>query len=123
MKTFRERYSAAHACRSDEFVTRVVRLCLHRRARFMAPFIVLLSPNYFAPDRELIEAVSSSRSFRDLNDEIRDFTLDERNRSWWRGRLRFRLSTHRLRSLVRKYFRDAAPVPSAPVTDSIGMAN
>jgi hypothetical protein len=103
VNTFRERYCVACGCRPDRFVAQLFWRALHPHARVLVPLISFLQPEYFAPDRELLARVAAARTLRELNEEIRDFTLDSRNRGWWRRRAHVRLSTHRLRALARAH--------------------
>ena len=99
---FKEIYCAETGCPETDFVRRVFWQCLHPHARWVAPLIDATSPHFFAADRELIELVGRLRSTDQLQSEIRDFVTDDRNRHWWRRRAQLRVSTQRLRRLVRK---------------------
>lgn len=113
MKTFRELYCAACNCRDEEFSRRVFWRCLHRHAVPVAPALQLVRPDYFSPDRELIEQAGRARTMRELRDEIHDFVIDSRNHAWWRRRAHVRMSTHRLSALARVFLAaDPSPVRS-----------
>ena len=68
-----------------------------------APFLLAVRPSFFVPDRELIGEAGRTVSLRQLDEEIRDFAMDYRNRNWWRKSIRWRISTHRLRRLAARY--------------------
>jgi len=112
VNTFRERYCLARGCRPDRFVAQLFWRALHPHARLLVPVISFLEPEYFAPDRELLGRVGQTRTLRELNEELRDFTLDSRNRGWWRGRAHVRISTQRLRALARAHLTTIASGPA-----------
>ena len=68
-----------------------------------APLLLVMRPEFFALDRELLGGVSRAATWQQLEEEIRDYTMDARNRSWWRRRGRCRLSTRRLRRIAAHY--------------------
>ena len=76
---------------------------LHWRAIPWAPRVAVLHPEYFAPDRELLDGAARVTTRQQLEEEIRDYAMDARNLNWWRRRLRCRLSTHRLRRIAAGY--------------------
>lgn len=65
--------------------------------------LLAMQHDYFAPDRELVLSVADVSRLAELEAEIRDYVADHRNASWLRGRAKFRISTRRLRILVRSY--------------------
>ena len=77
--------------------------CLHRHAVLLAPLFARLNANYFAPDRDLIARAALARTMPELNEEIRGFIDDVRNRCWLRRRGRVRVSTRRLRREARPF--------------------
>lgn len=101
MKTFRELYCAACRCRDEEFSRRLFWRCLHRHAVPLAPALLVARPEFFDADRAFIEQAGRARSMRELREEIHDFVIDSRNRSWWRRRAHVRVSAHRLSALAR----------------------
>lgn len=109
--TFQDRYCAAHHCTPPEFCRRVFWRSLHRHALPLA----LVHPDFFVADRELIELAGRVRTMHELHGEIRDYLVDRRVHTWWRGRAHVRVSTRRLRALARPYL--SAPVP-LPLPDA-----
>ena len=107
MTTFQERYCAARQCSPEDFARALFWQCLHRHALPIA----LLRREFFAADWELVVQAGRARNLRELNEEIREFVHDGRNRIWWRGRAHFRLSTHRLRNVARQYLQSVLPLP------------
>lgn len=109
--TFQEKYCAARGCRSEEFIPQLLWRSLHRHALLVAPVVVTMRQDLFAVDRELIALVGRVRTMRELDEELRDFRYDPRNRHWWRTRVRLRISTRRLRRIAGGYLA-AAPAES-----------
>lgn len=116
VNTFRERYCFACDCRSDHFGREIFRRCLHPHAWLAVPALMLLQPEFFAADRELIARVACARILGDINEEIRDYAHDLRNCNWWRGQAQLRLSTRRLRALAR------AHLPTMAAERTTGLA-
>jgi hypothetical protein len=110
VNTFRELYCAACRCRPEDFGRRLFWRCLHRSAVPLAPALLVANPEFFAPDRELIDAVGRASTLKEVSEEARCFALDARNREWWRRRAHVRVSTHRLQALAR-VFLAARPQP------------
>lgn len=82
-----------------------------RRARFFLGLI----PNYFEPDLQFVSYVGRLRRLVDLRNEETDFNSDRANRGFFRGTLRLRISTRRMRQVVRQTLRqsDDDPRPSS----------
>jgi hypothetical protein len=57
-------------------------------------------------DREVIARVARARSMREVDDELRTYSDDVRNREWWRRHGRVRVSARRLRREARRIFRE-----------------
>jgi hypothetical protein len=120
MKTFRELFCVAHHCGDDEFLPRVFWSCLYRQALPLARVIQVLNPEYFSPDRDFIAYAGRATNVRELEVEIRDYVKDYRNRTWWRGGLRMRVSAYRLRHLAADHFRaDPKRVLATPAATAV----
>ena len=115
-QTFAERYCRAAAWPSKEFSARVFWRCLHRHGVLFAPFVGFVGRDYFAPDRDLIGEAGRCETLVEIDEAIRAFVRDDRNRTWWRSRGRVRISTKKLRRLARSCFnanlRAAAAAPA-----------
>ncbi len=110
LKTFEERYCQAHRCTPDEFRRRIFWKCLHRHALVVAPFILLVRPTYFDPDRRLIAEVRRAVRTHQVWEEVREFFIDPRNGGWLRRRANIRLSARSLLAVARAYL----PISGAP---------
>ena len=100
METLEQKYCSAHQCTSDQFRRRVFWKCLHRRAIFAVPIILLLNRDYFETDRALIEGVGRAATMKQVWAEIREYFLDPTYRGWIRRRANVRLSAHKLITLA-----------------------
>jgi hypothetical protein len=99
--TFAEAWCAKHGTAPEAFATTVLPRALHAHARLVAPVIRFFDHNHFAADLDLVRAAGGLRRVRDLADEITDFNHHPANTGFWRQTMNVRISTHRLRHLMR----------------------
>ena len=100
--SFAELYCERHHLEQSDFNNRLIRRSLHFRIRIVGWLLLSLRPDYFEADLEFVAHAGSLKSLRKLEGEIREFSVDYRNRGLWRGVLRQRVSTHRLRHIFRE---------------------
>jgi hypothetical protein len=103
VNTLSEHFATLHPGHSGAVARRLFWACLHRRGLVLVPFLALANRDFFAADRALLERVAAVRTLAELEEEILDFRLDARNQTWWRKVGRVRISTRRLRRIVRPY--------------------
>lgn len=96
---FAQRYCERHRLEPTRFARSVVRRTLHWPARWVAWIWLPADPTAFEPDLELATFCGRQSSSREFEEELKEFRYDRRNRGLWRGRLRQRVSTQRLRRL------------------------
>jgi hypothetical protein len=111
---FAQIYCEQNRLDQSKFTKKVVSRCLHFPVRLISPILISLNPDMFEADYELVSHTGTLKSSRKLEQEIRQFNADYRNRGMWRGLLRQRVSTHRLRKL----FRDAMTANGSDLTTS-----
>jgi hypothetical protein len=99
--TFAEIYCQRHNLLATDFENEVLLRTLYPHARLLAPLCQGLDSNHFASDIDLIRAVGRLRRLRDFADEAKDFAHHPANRGFWHTQLRVRVSTKRLRLLVK----------------------
>ena len=109
MLTFQNSFCADGRCPAERYVDRVLRLSLHRRARLLRPLLVALQHDHFEADCELVLALAGATRMSQVEAEIRDYVGDHRNANFLRGAVKMRISTRRLRSLVRSYLSAGVP--------------
>lgn len=100
--TFAESFCAQHRIAPEQFVQAVFKAALYRRARVFAPILHFFSHDYFAADFDLIYGVEHLRRVRDFTAEAERFNEHPGNRGWLRRRLCLRVSTKRLKALIRE---------------------
>lgn len=103
VNTLSEHFAALHPDRPAEVARRLFWATLHRRGFLLVPLLALANRDFFAADRALLERVVRVRTVAELEEEIHDFRTDARNQTWWRKVGRVRVSTRRLRRVVRPY--------------------
>ena len=103
VNTLSEHFAALHPARPAEVARRLFWACLHRRGLVLVPILAVACRDFFAADRALLERVARVRTVEELEEEIHDFRTDARNQTWWRKVGRVRVSTRRLRRVVRPY--------------------
>jgi hypothetical protein len=111
--TFSEAYALSSGVSEARFARRMFWLCLHRRAMFWVPFLAAVFPGYFQPEAQLLAQVGRARSLSAIDEEIRIFRHHDTNQNWLRRRLKFRLSTRRLRRVAVTVFNRANEVRSS----------
>jgi hypothetical protein len=100
-KSFRTLFCAARGCGEADYARRVFRECLYPWA---APCVWLCGGyrgGFFAPDRELIEAVGNLTRAAGFDDECAEYFVHPHNHGWLRRVARVRISTRKLHHLVR----------------------
>jgi len=103
VNTLEENYCAKHQCPPAKFRREILRRTLHRHALPAAFLLELFRSDYFSLERDFIRVVGNVRSMRELENELREYRTDHRNRQWWRRIMRLRLSSQRFRRLARQY--------------------
>ncbi|MCF3650930.1 hypothetical protein [Synoicihabitans lomoniglobus] len=99
--TYGERYCRAHHIPSELFLHHVAARSLHAPLRWFWPFFKVSLADYLDVDLDCIRIAATLKSHRDLEDELVEFSYHPRNQSFFRRVLRQRLSTHRLRRVLR----------------------
>ncbi len=97
--TFSQRYCALHHIDARRFPRSIVRRTLHWPSRWFAWLWLASDSDTLEADLELATFCGRQASSRDFEDELKEFRYDTRNHGLWRGRLRQRVSTRRLRRL------------------------
>ncbi|MEI6861501.1 MAG: hypothetical protein WCL04_04535 [Verrucomicrobiota bacterium] len=116
--TFAEAWCAKHGIAPADFAAAVLPRVLHLPARLVMPLCRFFNANHFAADMDLVRAAGALRRVRDLADEITDFTHHPANTGFLRRVLRLRVSTHRLRALMRATLPPHGDGGSRPPTGS-----
>jgi len=99
--TFAEIYCERHQLPPEDFEKTVLHETLYPHARLFAPMCRTFNPQHFAADFDLIRAVGRLQRLRDFTDEAKDFAHHPANTGFWHSLMRVRVSTKRLRLLVK----------------------
>lgn len=99
--TFAESFCAQKQIAPEQFAREVFGRSLYRRALWLKWLLPLLKKNYFTADFDLIYGVERLRRLRDFATEAERFNEHPANRGWLRRTLCLRVSTKRLRALIR----------------------
>lgn len=114
-KTLQELYCEARRCTPAEFKREVFWKCLHRRAVPIAPLILLLKSDYFAPDREFIADAGRATDMAQVRRDVKEFFHHPLNANWIRRSASIRVSAGRLIRLAAKLL---PPSPLEPKDSS-----
>lgn len=100
--TFAESFCAQNQIHPEQFAREVFKRSLYRRARWVSWLLPLIWRGYFAADFDLIYGVERLRRVRAFAVEADRFNDHPANRGFLRRTLGLRVSTCRLRALVRE---------------------
>jgi hypothetical protein len=100
-KTFAEMFCAQRGLPESAYEREVLRETLYPHARVLAGFIRLISSRHFSADADFIFNVGKLRRFREFYNEAEEYSHHPENRGFWRITLSLRVSTRRMRHLVR----------------------
>ncbi len=100
--TFAESYCAQHGIPREKFARTVFKRVLYRRTLLFIWILQFFKQDYFVADFDLIYGVERLRRMRDFNSEAERFNEHPSNRGWLRRRLRLRVSTYRLKLLIKE---------------------
>jgi hypothetical protein len=78
-----------------------MRRALYPHARLVAPIIAFLWPEHFDADLDFVRSVARLRRYREFFFESEEFAHHPANRGFWRLAAHIRISSRRLRRIVR----------------------
>jgi hypothetical protein len=100
--TFLERYCEHHKLDPDAFVDHLLVDSLHAPFRWVAKMNVRWFTDYLEPDIACVSALGRLRGTREMESELAEFAYHPRNRTFIRRYFRQRLSTQRVRRILRQ---------------------
>ena|SRR5579872_3227279 len=106
--SFQELFCKRLSCSSKEYESRAFRVLLYSHAKCFAPTLRRLQPGFFAEDFRFIRDLGAATDLREVNASAADF--QDRNgarRSFWRSRLKFRVSGLKAIHLAHELFEQA----------------
>lgn len=108
--SFAEKFCVQRGLDRKKYLDAVLQESLYPMARWLRP-VLALRFGYFEGDREFISGVGLLTRSRDFDAEAADF-LDHPSNRWFPRRvLKLRVSTYRLRRIVREILRDGSSQP------------
>ena len=103
---FAHRYCQKHRISDEQFCHALILRALHRPSRWFAWLLLKIRPQIYQLEFELARYCGQLTSRRNLENELREYQYDSRNRGFWRDVLRQRVSTQRLRRVFRETMND-----------------
>ncbi len=100
-KNFAELFCEKRGVSPDKFVETAFKLSLYPHARMVLPLFKLIWPDHFASDLEFVASAGQLRRFREFTFESEEYAHHPANRGFWRVTANMRVSSRRLRRLVR----------------------
>ncbi|TAG27575.1 MAG: hypothetical protein EAZ36_06730 [Verrucomicrobia bacterium] len=100
-QTFSELYCKQHGISPEFYARSILNETLYPHARLVQNLVRLFAPEYFALDLEFVNHVAALRRYRDFFPEANAFSQHPDNSGLLRTRLNLRVSSRRMRRLVR----------------------
>ncbi len=110
---FADSFCEQHGVPREQYARAIFKRALYRRARLVAWLLPIFRREYFAADFDLIYQIERIRRLRDFNTEAERFHEHHSNRGWLRRRFLIRVSTSRLKNLIK-----ATLPPSSAIQDN-----
>lgn len=114
--------SAAYAAMRAKAERRLFWKGLYPHAVPFAPFLMVLRPGFFKPDRELIHGLANATTPQQSRDEMTYFIMSSANGTWLRYRIRLRVSTRRVEKFARLCLGPDTPLPAGRSSRSVTTA-
>jgi hypothetical protein len=101
-KTFAALYCERHGLAPHEYTEAVLNETLYPLARVLKRMFPRIAARRLTTDVEFVNSVGLLRRFRDYTMESEEFAHNPDNRGFWRVTVNLRVSTRRMRRLVRR---------------------
>jgi len=105
--SFQERFSRHFAVPLDRYEDAMLRMTLYGHARWLR---LLRASDLLAADRSFIGSMGRLTRRQDVLSEVKEFRHDARNHSFWRRRVRLRVSGARVLRLLREVWPEGGAV-------------
>jgi len=99
-ENFAEKFCREHKIPATRYRAVLLRRTLYPAARWLAPVLRFINPEFFAADHEYLDSIGRLRRLRDLPHETHAFNHHPDNRSFLRRSLRLRVSAGRMQDIV-----------------------
>ncbi|MCS6244268.1 MAG: hypothetical protein H2172_10480 [Opitutus sp.] len=117
---FRQIYCSHNGINEADYVEHLLQkaLPLHARVFRKFPLVTLLNKNFFRPDFDFVNDIGCLRHYSDYSQSVDEFHVDPWNkRTLLRGLLRLRVSTNRVRQIVREQLKTKAKTEAQPAVE------
>jgi hypothetical protein len=117
---FRQIYCSRNGITEADYAEHLLQkaLPLHARVFRKFPLVTLLNKNFFRPDFDFVNDIGCLRHYSDYSQSVEEFHVDPWNkRTLLRGLLRLRVSTHRVRQIVREQLKTKAKTEEQPAAE------
>jgi hypothetical protein len=105
---FKSLFCEKFGCPPEGYEERAFRKCLYWHARFLAPVIRKISPDFFFEDFKFIRYLGDSSGVRDAGVDIRNYgDVNRRKLEFLRTSLKIRVSGQKASRLVHQLFLQA----------------
>jgi hypothetical protein len=112
-KDLRRLFCERFGCAESEYAERALEMCLYPQAKFLAPLLRKVSPNFFSGDLQFLDYLGNTPNMREAQVEISNFSQGNQMRgSFLRERLRLRVSGRRAARLAAHTFRTVEGLPA-----------
>lgn len=95
-------YCASRKIGAEKYETSVLAETLYPHARLLTPVLRFVWPRHFTADYDFVQSVARLERFRDFFNEAEDFSHHPDNVGFSRVTLNLRVSSRRMRRLVRE---------------------
>ena len=104
-KDFRELFCERFGCGESEYRERALQMCLYPQARWLAPLLRKLQPDFFASDLQFLDYLGKAPNMREAQVEVSNYSqANQLLRSFLRQKLRLRVSGRRAARLAAQTF-------------------
>ena len=111
---FKVLFCEKFGCPPEGYEERAFRKCLYWHARFLAPVIRMISPDFFFEDFKFIRYLGDSLGVRDATVDIRNYSdVNRRNLEFFRTSLKIRVSGQKANRLVHQLFQQTQGAEAA----------
>jgi len=107
---FEERYCEQHNLTLEEYPRHLRNRAFYPHARFIAPILTLFNGDYLAADNDFIQDVGQLTRFNEFFSSSFEYIHHPANRGFLRRYCRIRISTERMRRIVRRTLKAQAAV-------------
>ena len=111
-------------CPTSEYEERVFRKCLYWHARWLAPVVRKLMPNFFAEDFKFIRYLGASTGLQEVSADLMNFRdANSGEPSSWRPTLKIRVSGRKARRMAKQLFTADRKADFRPLDDAASRSD